>query len=129
MTEEQRLVRAFHERFFRDNRPTPGLPDGALLDLRTRLLAEETGEFAEAARSRDLVAMIDALADVLYVILGTANVLGVDLEPMFKEVHRSNMTKRPPCEVASKAIKGRDWSPPDIRGELLRQGWQPEEAG
>jgi predicted HAD superfamily Cof-like phosphohydrolase len=125
MTEEQRLVRAFHDRFLRDNRQTPALRDEGMLDLRVRLLEEETREFAEAARSRDLVEMADALADVLYVILGTANVLGIDLEPIFKEVHRSNMTKRSPGNTPAKAVKGEDWSPPDIRAELLRQGWKP----
>ncbi len=128
MTKEQQLVRAFHERFLRDNQQTPALRDDALLGLRVRLLEEETREFAEAARSRDLVEVADALADVLYVILGTANVLGIDLEPIFKEVHRSNMTKQSPGDTPAKAIKGPDWSPPDIRGELLRQGWKPDDA-
>jgi hypothetical protein len=58
-------------------------------------------------------------------LLVAANVLGIDLEPVLKEVHRSNMTKRPPGETAAKAIKGPDWSPPDIQGELMRQGWRP----
>jgi len=125
MIEEQRLVRDFHERFLRDNRDTPGLPDDAMLELRCRLLEEEAREFTDAAGARDLVEMADALADVLYVILGTANVLGIDLEPVFKEVHRSNMTKQSPGKAPAKAVKGADWSPPDIRRELLKQGWKP----
>jgi len=126
MTEEQRLVRIFHERYLNDNQDVPVLLDGAMLELRSRLLNEEAREFEEAARGRDLVGMADALADMLYVILGTANVFGIDLEPIVREVHRSNMTKSPPSGGRVKPVKGPDWSPPDIRGELLKQGWRPD---
>ena len=126
MTEEQQLVRIFHEVYLRDNRDVPTLLDDATVEFRSRLLNEEAGEFETAARHRDLVEMADALADMLYVILGTASVFGIDLEPVFREVHRSNMTKLPPGGVRRKPVKGPDWSPPDIRGELLKQGWKPD---
>jgi predicted HAD superfamily Cof-like phosphohydrolase len=125
MTEEQRLVRMFHERYLRDNRDVPTLLDDATHQLRCRLLNEEAREFEEAAENRDLVEMADALADMVYVILGTANVLGIDLEPILREVHRSNMTKLPPSGGVRKPMKGPDYSPPDVRGELLKQGWRP----
>lgn len=124
MTKEQMMVRDFHDRFLGDNRNLPGLPDMGTLHVRASLLEEETAEFRDAVERRDLVAATDALADVLYVVLGTANVFGVDLEPMFAEVHRSNMTKQPPPEGRGKAVKGPDWSPPDIHGLLIRQGWR-----
>ncbi len=41
----------------------------------------------------DLPAIAKELADVLYVVYGTAVSLGIDMEPVFKEVHRSNMSK------------------------------------
>jgi predicted HAD superfamily Cof-like phosphohydrolase len=129
MTEEQRLARVFHEHFLRDNRDIPALLDDAKLRMRCFLLNEEAREFEDAARHHDLVEMVDALADVLYVILGTANVLGVDLEPIFREVHRSNMTKLPPPGGQGKPVKGPAWSPPDVRGELLKQGWRPDGGG
>ncbi|MEC4681184.1 MAG: hypothetical protein VST67_10880, partial [Nitrospirota bacterium] len=44
-------------------------------------------------KSKDLPAMAKELADLLYVVYGTAVSLGIDLEPVFKEVHRSNMSK------------------------------------
>jgi predicted HAD superfamily Cof-like phosphohydrolase len=128
MTEEQQLVRIFHEVYLRDNRDTPTLLDDAMLAFRCRLLNEEAGEFEAAAQSRDLVEMTDALADMLYVILGTANVFGIDLEPVFREVHRSNMTKLPPSGERQKPVKGPEWSPPDMRGELLKQGWRPDRS-
>lgn len=124
MTPEQRMVRHFHEVFLGDCQTSPTVPDQANLETRSRLLAEETDEFIKAAQRRDLVAMVDALADVMYVILGTANVLGIDLEPVFAEVHRSNMTKSQPEGTDRKPTKGLHWSPPDILDQLRRQGWK-----
>ncbi len=37
--------------------------------------------------------IIDGLGDISYVTYGTANILGVDMEPVFTEIHRSNETK------------------------------------
>jgi len=44
-------------------------------------------------QSKDLASMAKELADLLYVVYGTAVSLGIDMEPVFKEVHRSNMSK------------------------------------
>ena len=92
MTPEQAMVAAFHRRF---GSPPPEQPDlehfpGA---LRVRLIQEEADEFAQAVAEGDLVEMVDALCDLLYVTYGAAVDLGVDLEPFFAEVHRSNMAK------------------------------------
>lgn len=61
-----------------------------LLYLRNNLIREEVEEFIAA---QTLVEKVDALADLLYVVYGAAVSFGVDLEPVFKEVHRSNMSK------------------------------------
>ncbi|MCD6461602.1 MAG: nucleotide pyrophosphohydrolase [Thermoplasmata archaeon] len=55
----------------------------------TSVLAEETGEVAKAARGRGDLG--EELADVLFVVLGMANVGGIDLERRFREkyVNRS----------------------------------------
>ncbi len=129
MTPEQQMTRDFHTRFLADNRTIPRLPKDDLVRTRCRLLTEETGEFVDAAAERDIVGMTDALADILYVVLGTANVMGIDLEPVFAEVHRSNMSKDTPGPGCGKPSKGVGFSPPDIRGELLRQGWEPGGPG
>ena len=75
-------VNSFHRAFGLPRRAEPGLDVGtaALLALRTRLLDEETTEFADSAARRDLIGMADALADVVYVAYGTALTLGVDLD-------------------------------------------------
>ncbi len=128
MKEAQGLVRAFHDHYLGDNQSTPALCDVSLLDLRVRLVEEEAGELAEAVRDRDIVGIADALADLLYVIIGTACVLGIDLDPVFAEVHRSNMTKQAPPGGRGKPIKGEGFQEPDLESVLIRQGWQPDDG-
>jgi predicted HAD superfamily Cof-like phosphohydrolase len=123
MNEQQRCVQEFHERFLSDVRATPGLVDDHKLLMRSRLIVEEAGELVAAAAARDLVGMADALVDLLYVAYGTAVVLGLDLEPLFAEVHRSNMTKHAPDERGGKVVKGPTFSAPQLRGLLKQQGW------
>jgi predicted HAD superfamily Cof-like phosphohydrolase len=95
---------------------------------RARLIVSEASEFLEAADQADLVEMVDALADILVVTYGTAIELGVDLEPVFEEVHRSNMSKNGGRDAGGKVLKGPAFSPPDVAGELIKQGW-PGKSG
>ena len=123
MSPEQKMVREFHDRILGDREmPFPHVPDHLALLIRGRLIAEESAEFLAAAADGDLVKLVDALVDILYAAYGTADTIGIDLEPVFAEVHRSNMSKRPPSpDSGGKAAKGPDYSPPDIRGEVARQ--------
>ena len=126
MTEEQAMVEAFHRQF---GLSAPGRLDLAQFpgDLRVRLIQEEADEFAAAVRAGDVPEMIDALCDLLYVTYGAAVSLGVDLEPFFAEVHRSNMAKAGGYRREDgKWMKPDGWTPPDI-GRLLaeRCGWPP----
>lgn len=78
----------------------------------------------------DLVDMCDALADLDYVIEGMRVELGVNGEPIAEEVQRSNLSKLgadgfPVMREDGKVIKGPDFTPPDIAGVLLDQGWEP----
>ena len=93
MNDAQKMVQEFHEQFDIHISTTPSVPDDATQILRNRLIQEEFEEFQEAMESQDLPAMAKELADLLYVAYGTAVSLGIDIEPVFKEVHRSNMSK------------------------------------
>lgn len=116
------MVTEFHRSF--------GLPIGTGLDggpsddLRLRLLAEEFREYADAVAGGDLVEVVDALADMVYVIYGTAVVLGIDLDAALAEVHRSNMSKlqdgKPLLRADGKVLKGTDFTRPDIPAVLTR---------
>lgn len=74
-------------------RTTPTQVDDKVLDFRLSLVEEETKELADAVKDKDYVEMVDALADIIYVVDGFAHTLGVDLNEAFRLVHESNMTK------------------------------------
>lgn len=96
--------------------PAPTL-DVPGLDARLRYIREETNELSDAIADGDLIAAADALGDIAYVVYGAAWRMGVDLDAVVVEVHRSNMTKTP-SPGDGKAIKGPGYSPPDIAGAL-----------
>lgn len=88
---------------------------------RSHLINEEHGELMAAWATRDVEKLADGLADLLYVVLGTAVAAGIDLAPILAEVHRSNMTKEPANGVRLHPFKGPDYSPPDLKPILVAQ--------
>jgi NTP pyrophosphatase (non-canonical NTP hydrolase) len=66
---------------------TNGIP------LRRTLIAEEAAELLEAIDEGDVEHIAREMADVLYVVWGTALVYGIDLDAAFREVHRAAMDK------------------------------------
>lgn len=116
------FVREFHETYgvvIRDE-PVADVPES---DLRTRLLEEEVREYYDAVEADDVVAVADALADIVYVAFGGALIHGIDLDAVLAEVHRSNMSKlgadgRPIYREDGKVLKGPDYFKPDIAGVL-----------
>ena len=93
MNDAQRMVLEFHNQFGIHVSPTPSIPDEPTTILRKRLIQEEFEELQEAMQDKDLPSIAKELADLLYVVYGTAVSLGIDMEPVFQEVHRSNMSK------------------------------------
>lgn len=125
-------VAAFHRAFGLpwQRRPNVEHVPAHLLRLRETLLEEETAEFAVASHRRDLVGMADALADVVYVAYGTALTLGLDLDALLDEVHRSNMSKldargRPVLRDDGKVLKSPRYHAPDIEACLAHQSPLP----
>lgn len=95
------------------NKPTIDIPYEEKL-LRIKLLTEETAELIEAIADNNIVKVADAIADILYVTYGSANAFGIDIEPIFDEVHRSNMTKEYDETLTKRVFKGPSYSPPVI---------------
>ncbi len=93
MTDEQNMVAEFHKMFDLAVSDYPMLPDEATRSLRIRLIQEELDELQEALAKQDLASVAKELADLLYVVYGTAVSCGIDMEPVFREVHRSNISK------------------------------------
>jgi predicted HAD superfamily Cof-like phosphohydrolase len=93
MIEQQRMVEEFHRKFDLRAEPAPMIPDEATRLLRVRLIQEEFDEVKDALARGDLTGIAKELADLLYVIYGTAVSCGIDMDPVFREVHRSNLSK------------------------------------
>lgn len=93
MTLEQQQVRDWMKKAGQIVRNHPLDLDFDDQSFRLRLIKEEWEELSIAFMSDDLTEQADALGDLMYVVLGTAVSLGIDLEPVFQEIHRSNMTK------------------------------------
>ena len=89
----QSMVERFHRLFDIVVQQKPGLVDERTRMLRERLIHEEFEELKEAMAQQDLAAVAKELADLLYVVYGTAVSYGIEMEPVFREVHRSNMSK------------------------------------
>jgi predicted HAD superfamily Cof-like phosphohydrolase len=100
-------------------------PEPADLNLRRRLILEEADEFADAVDAGDFPKMVDALADILYVVYGAFVVFGVPAKAVFELVHDANMAKLGgPKDEHGKQLKPDGWVEPDVRGLLMAMGWE-----
>jgi predicted HAD superfamily Cof-like phosphohydrolase len=94
--------------------------------LREKLIEEEFWELKQAFSEGDVVAYADAVADLLYVVYGTADEAGIDVDAVFAEVHRSNMSKvgadgKVLRREDGKILKPDTYSPPDVESVLDAQ--------
>lgn len=122
MIDEQLMVAEFHRAFEIALETRPTVPDEATRSLRIRLIQEEFDELRAALGESNLAIVAKELADLLYVVYGTAVSCGIDLEPVFREVHRSNMTKVGGHKRADgKWVKPPGYSPARIEPILAAQ--------
>lgn len=121
MNKWQKDVEDFHKAIEAKIPKRPSLM-GYNFRLRGDLLREEVEEFISACADEnnpDWPGMIDALIDVIYIAIGGAVTMGVDLEPFWAEVHSANMRKvGGPRRADGKILKRPDWVGPDIEGVL-----------
>ena len=115
MTHEQQCVAEFMRTFNQTIPDGPAIPADTIISLRKNLIYEEMSELFKAFSEHDLNAIADGLGDLLYVIYGAGLAFGLDLEPIFNEVHRSNMTKLGgTIREDGKLIKPSSYSPPNF---------------
>jgi predicted HAD superfamily Cof-like phosphohydrolase len=127
--EPQWMVERFHRLFDILVQQTPGQVDDRTRVLRERLIQEEFEELKEAMGKRDLAAIAKELADLLYVVYGTAVSYGIDMGPVFREVHRSNMSKVGGYKREDgKWVKPPTYSPAAIEPILIQQQHLPAPA-
>ena len=148
MKSDQDLVKEFHEAFGLPVRSSPdvGIPSERV--LRVRLILEEALEFAKASGVKiivktddyldtvdeleifvpktdhgDVVLMAHELADLSYVVNGSAVQLGIPLRACMNEIHSANMNKlgpdgKPIIDERGKVQKPPGWKPADVRSVL-----------
>lgn len=138
-TSQETMVRQFHKKFghYSPTQPSLDIPMEVKF-LRYRLIKEEIdetfvamgfffneeGELSFDAEKQNLQEIADGIADSIYVLIGTAISYGIPIDRIFREVHRSNMTKtaikveNPGEKYGTKTPKGPNFLPPDIKGIL-----------
>ena len=87
-------VRQFHLKVLglEDVKPTFEMP--VSMQQRLDFMEEEIHELSDAHSNMDLVGVADALADLVYVALGTAHMMGIPFDEVFRVVHAANMRKQ-----------------------------------
>lgn len=91
-------------------------------ELCKSLMDEELTELMDAMDAANLVLVADGIADLLYVTLYTACAYGLDMEPIWAEVQRSNMTKKGGAKRADgKQLKPDSYEPPNIAAIIKEQ--------
>ena len=64
-----------------------------LVKSRLDLINEKVDELTEAIREPNMVKVVDALGNILYVVYGAGYLFGLDLDSAYDIVHKSNMSK------------------------------------
>lgn len=113
----------FHKALGHHIEPFPRVPLSPTPPLRRKLIREEVNELLDGLDDQDLVKIADGAADSIVVILGTCVSYGIDLRPIWNEVHKTNMAKQGGRKRADgKSLKPKGWKPPDVEGLLQQQG-------
>lgn len=113
----------FHRKFGCYIGSAPAVPRDGTVKLRDRLIAEESDELADAFDAGDLPGIADGIADLIYVLLGLAVSYGIDMRPVWDEVHAANMRKEGGATRRDgKILKPEGWVHPDIEALLAKQG-------
>jgi predicted HAD superfamily Cof-like phosphohydrolase len=134
---EYQDVKAFHEKFGVSMAKVASLLGQEAYDFRLKFMREELQEFQDDHEGGDLHGAADALVDLVYVAVGTALIMGLPWDTLWREVQRKNMekmraTKKDESKRGSKfdVVKPAGWTPPDHTNALMDgyplnfQGWQ-----
>lgn len=106
---------------------TPTFPDKKTEDLRRMIVAEEINETFAAMENKDMVEIADGIVDSIVVLIGTALSYGIDIRPVWEEVHKTNMAKiGGKVREDGKKLKPEGWEPPQIKKLLEEQGYKEE---
>jgi hypothetical protein len=120
-------VRDFNEQKlpFLELADTPTLPSWEDRVYLLASLESEQSELSRAFATSDIVEMVDALLDSIYVQVGILIKCGIPIEACWDEVQRSNMAKNPaaPGTMGRKTLPGLGGGPD--RTSMKPDGWVP----
>ena len=124
MTNYLELVKEFHQAFGCHISEELGFPEQDIINLRNDLISEETYEFEQEIpydeyNNGNIVKAAKELADILYVVFGTALTFGIPIDDVFEEVHKSNMSKldqsgKPVLRADGKVLKSKYYQEPNL---------------
>lgn len=125
-----KMVQTFHDSFHMEvDRDITDDYNLMLLHLRKTLIEEEIKELMQELNKRpiDEIAVAKELADVLYVVYGLADAFSIPIDDVFKEVHRSNMSKldekgQPIYREDGKVLKGPNYQKPQLNDIVPQKG-------
>jgi predicted HAD superfamily Cof-like phosphohydrolase len=94
------------------------------MNLRFALMEEELKEFRDEWEAGNFYSAVKELADLLYVVNGTAVEMGLDGDDIVNLVHQSNLTKlgedgKPIFRDDGKVLKGPNYQP--VTDEMVEQ--------
>lgn len=95
MKKQLSLVKSFHKKFKAPVAKNPSSISEERITLRYQLMQEEVQEYLAGAQKGNLENVAKELSDILYAVYGTILEHGLQdkMEAIFKEVHKSQMTK------------------------------------
>lgn len=98
-------VEKFNELFGKLNNYTPTIPNDVERDFIYNFIQEELDEYMEAAKNKDIVEVLDAFCDIMYVL--SAGIMAYGLKDRFAEayaeVQASNLSKSCDSEEEAQA--------------------------
>lgn len=118
----------FHEKFDLLRHRDPGPLTDRKAYERVECMREELTEFIEAIEEGSLAKQADALVDLAYFVLGTAVMMGLPWDALWKEVQRANMSKVRGMTKRNHKVdvtKPPGWKPPRIMQVLVDHGFKP----
>lgn len=107
-------IKDFHEKFGLNYEGPPRDLPLDLASFRLGFIFEELDELIVAETKADV---LDALVDLVYVIMGTSYLQGFDFQEAWNRVHAANMAKVRGPSARSEAfdvIKPEGWTAPDL---------------
>lgn len=118
-TDYQKVLE-FHQKFDMHIGAEAKFPDDNTINLRRDLIEEELREYYQSVEARDIVNVAKELADIVYVIHGTAIAYGINLDKVFNLVHNNNMSKLQPDGTVKRREDGKVIKPDNFKNLELK---------